>query len=140
MALHNGPAHGVSARSATALFSAIVGLTTVAILLQGVWAGIFIRSGEANDATWVTVHDWGGRIAIFLALLATVVAAATLRQHRELVVGAAALFVLLFLEAYLGGLIVDSPGVEAVHFPLALALVGLSVWLPLRARSVHRST
>ena len=41
--------------------------------------------------------------------------------------------VLLALEAYLGGLIGDSPAVTALHFPLAMALMGLAVWLPVRA-------
>jgi hypothetical protein len=43
--------------------------------------------------------------------------------------------VLLVLEAYLGGRISDehSTASQVVHIPLALALMGLAVWLPLRA-------
>jgi heme A synthase len=121
-------------RARSVPFSILIGLTSLAILLQGVWAGMFIRSGEANDKTWVDVHARGADIAIVLALAALVVALLRLRSRRELVVGSAALFVLLVAEAYLGGLIVDSPAVEAVHFPLALALMALAVWLPLRSR------
>lgn len=56
----------------------------------------------------------------------------------DLLVGSAALFVLLLVESYLGGLIGDSPDLEALHFPLALALIGLAVWLPTRARRLTR--
>ena len=41
---------------------------------------------------------------------------------------------LLLVESYVGGEIGDRPWLTAVHFPLAMALVGLAVWLPLRAR------
>ena len=139
MAFQDSSPASSQTRGADTLFGALVGLTSVAILLQGVWAGIFIRSGKANDATWVTVHDWGARTAILLALLAVLVAFARLRRHRDLIIGATALLVLLLVEAFLGGLIVDSPAVEAVHFPLAMALLGLSVWLPMRARSSLRT-
>jgi heme A synthase len=116
------------------LFSAIIGLTSIVILLQGVWAGIFIRQGEAYNASWIKVHDWGARLAILLALAAAILAIAQLRHRRDLLIGSVALFVLLLLEAYIGGLIADSPGAEAVHFPLAMALLALCVWLPLRTR------
>jgi hypothetical protein len=53
--------------------------------------------------------------------------------------------VLLVVEAYLGGLIRDDgkDSLTAVHVPLALALMALAVWLPLRAAAsvgtpVHR--
>ena len=57
-----------------------------------------------------------------------------LRERRDLLIGTAVFTVLLILEAYLGGLIGDKPGVEVIHFPLAMGLLGLAVWLPLRAR------
>ena len=46
--------------------------------------------------------------------------------------GSAALVVLLILEAFIGGEVYDHPGLQVVHFPLALALMVLAVWLPLR--------
>jgi hypothetical protein len=49
------------------------------------------------------------------------------------VVGSIAFTVLLVLEAYLGGLIGDHAGLTVIHFPLAMALMGLAVWLPFRA-------
>jgi hypothetical protein len=57
-----------------------------------------------------------------------------LGERRDLVIGSGALVVLLALEAFLGGEVVDNPGLTVLHIPLALALMGLAVWLPLRAR------
>lgn len=126
---------GTAARSSHPLFSALVGLAALGVLLQGLWAGLFVQEGQEYDASWVSVHALGGEITIALAALATVVAFVTMRhQRRDLVVGAAALTVVLVLEAYIGGLIGDHSKLTAVHFPLAMALMGLSVWLPLRAR------
>ena len=118
----------------TGLFSVLAGLAALAILLQGVWAGIFIRQGEAYDGTWVTVHARGAEAAVALALAAAVVAVWKLRSRRDLVVGSIALVVLLAFEAYLGGEVFDHPGLQVVHFPLALGLMALAVWLPVRAR------
>ncbi|MBE7187870.1 hypothetical protein [Jatrophihabitans endophyticus] len=122
------------------LFAALVGVTAVLIVLQGVWAGMFIREGQDNTHSWVEVHDWGARAAILVSLIAAVVAVVRLRSRRDLLIGSVALFVLLFVEAYVGGLIGDSPAAETVHFPLALALVGLAVWLPIRSRAARRGT
>lgn len=136
-----------SVRTATAappvnrnvLFSVLVGLTALAVLLQGVWAGLFLEHDGQRDAasSWIDVHARGGDIAIGLALLATIVAVVQLRSRRELWIGSAALTVLLFVEAYIGGLIRDDSKdtLTAVHVPLAMAIMALVVWLPLRARS-----
>jgi heme A synthase len=59
-----------------------------------------------------------------------------LRRRRDLWLGAAMLTVLLVLEAYLGGLIHDSgkESLTAFHVPLAMAIVGMTVWLLVRSR------
>lgn len=120
------------------LFSALLGLCAVAVLLQGLWAGIFLEHDGRRDAAsfWIDVHARGADVAIVLAAAATVVAFVTLRHRRDLWLGSAALTVVLILEAYLGGLIRDASKdtLTAVHLPLAMALMGLVVWLPLRAR------
>ena len=121
-------------RERNALFSILVGIASLGILLQGVWAGMFIRPGVAFDAFWVNLHARGGEVTIAVALAAAVVAFWRLRSRRDLVVGSAALVVLLAFEAYLGGEIINNPGLTVVHIPLALALMALAVWLPLRAR------
>ena len=122
-----------TAREGNPLFSALVGLASLGILLQGVWAGLFIHEGDAFRENWVTVHSIGGSVVGFLALVAAIVALLRLRQRRDLVGGSIVFFLLLVLEIFLGGLIADTPALAAVHIPLALALMGMAVWLPLRA-------
>lgn len=111
----------------------LIGLAAVDVLLQGLWAGLFVREGQDYQASWVTVHARGADVAIGLALIATVVALVKLRSRIDIVVGSAAFTLLLAAEAYLGGLIGDHAGLTAIHVPLAMALMGLAVWLPVRA-------
>ena len=116
------------------VYSAIIGLATLGVLLQGLWAGLFVREGEDFRASWVEVHAIDGEVTILLALVATVVAVVRMRRtRRDLVVGSAVFTVLLVVEAYIGGRIGSTAALTAVHFPLAMALMGLAVWLPLRA-------
>jgi hypothetical protein len=113
------------------------------ILLQGLWAGLFIREGKDFDATsaqsnWVGVHDWGARVAIVLALASLVVAVRRLRVRKDLLLGTSALLLLLLLEAYIGGAIAQRGSWPSFHIPLAMALMALSVWLPSRAARTRR--
>ena len=123
------------------LFNVLVGLTALAVLLQAVWAGIFLQHDGERDAAskWIDVHARGGEIAIVLALLATIVALVKLRRRKDLWIGSAALTVLLVIESYIGGLIRDDSKdtLTAVHIPLAMAIMALVIWLPLRARTRH---
>lgn len=122
-------------RTSHPAYSALVGLAALGVLLQGLWAGLFVHEGKEYEASWVSVHATGADITIALAAIATVVAFVTMRRTRtDLVVGTAAFTVVLLLEAFIGGLIGDHGALTAVHFPLAMALMGLAVWLPLRAR------
>lgn len=136
-----------SPRAATAVtraarsvpFNVLLGLTAWAVLLQAIGAGIFLEHDGERDAasSWIDVHARGGDIAIALAVLATIVAVVKLRSRRELWIGSAVLTVLLIVEAYIGGLIRDDSKdtLTAVHVPLAMAIMALVVWLPLRART-----
>jgi hypothetical protein len=65
----------------SSLFSALIGLTALAVLLQGLWAGIFLQhDGHRDDAAeWIDVHAHGGEVAIGLAVAATVVGLVWLR-------------------------------------------------------------
>ncbi len=120
------------------LFTVLIGLSSLAILLQGLWAGVFLEHDGQRDAAsgWIDVHARGADIALVLALVATIVAFVKLRPRRDLWVGSAVLTVLLALESYLGGAIRDDSKdvLTIVHVPLAMALMALAVWLPLRAR------
>src|SRR4051794_38217626 len=128
---------GVPQRNASVVFAVLVGLAALAVLLQGLWAGIFLQhDGHRDDAgSWIEIHALDGEVALALAALATAWALWRLRARRELWLGSLALTVLLVLEAYLGGLIADAgkDPLPAVHVPLALAIMALAVWLPLRA-------
>jgi hypothetical protein len=120
------------------LYASVVGAASLVVLLQGLWAGLFIREGKDFDATsaqsnWVEVHDWGARVAIVLAFASFVVAVWRLRARKDLVAGSGALFLLLLLEAFIGGEIGDHASWPSFHIPLAMALMALSVWLPMRA-------
>jgi hypothetical protein len=121
------------ARPTSRAYSVLIGLSTLAVLLQGLWAGLFVHEGQDYQESWVGVHARGADVAIGLAVLATVVAFVKLRSRRDLVIGSVVFTVLLVLEAFVGGLIGDRGGLTAVHFPLAMLLMGLAVWLPVRA-------
>ncbi|HET8602163.1 MAG TPA: hypothetical protein VFL99_17705 [Segeticoccus sp.] len=126
------------------LYSALIGLTALLVLLQGLWAGLFIREGKSFDASaaqarWVEVHDVGARAAIILAAVSFVVALWRLRSRKELLVGTGVLVLLLMLEAYIGGEIGNKPSWPSIHIPLGMALMALSVWLPFRAARRQRT-
>jgi hypothetical protein len=120
-----------------ALYGSLIGLAAVAVLLQGLWAGIFLEHDGRRDAaeSWINVHATGGEVAIVLSALATIVAFWRLRSRKELWIGGVALVVLLIVEGWLGGQIRDHgrDSLTAVHIPLAMALMALVVWLPFRA-------
>jgi len=122
----------------TTLFSALSGLAALAVLLQGLWAGIFLEhDGRRDDASsWIDVHARGGEAALVLAIAAAVVALWRLRSRKDLWIGSLVLVVLLVIESYVGGLIRDDgkDSLTALHVPLAMAIMAVSVWLPLRAR------
>ena len=122
------------------LFNILIGLTALAVLLQAVWAGIFLEHDGARDSagSWIDVHARGGEVAIGLALLATIVALVQMRSHKEIWIASLILALLLALEAYIGGLIRDDSKdtLTAVHVPLAMAIMALVVWIPLRTRKI----
>lgn len=117
------------------LFAAVTGLASLGVLLQGLWAGLFSGGDPAHHEGWVTVHQVGGMVTGVLALIAAVVALVQLRHRRELVIGSIVFFVLVLAEIGLGQAIENSRRLTAVHFPLALLLMALAVWLPVRASS-----
>lgn len=119
-------------------YAILLGLTGIAVFLQAVWAGIFLEHDGQRDAAsgWIDVHARGADVAILLAAAATVVAFVRLRPRRDLWVGSALLTVALLAEAYVGGLIREQSRdvLTAVHVPLAMLIMALVVWLPLRIR------
>jgi hypothetical protein len=128
-----------SPRVKSTTYTVLVTLATLAIVLQGLWAGLFLGHRGEN---WIEVHARGGEVSLVLTALATVVAFVRLRQRRDLWLGAASLTGLIVVEAYLGGLIHDDgkDSLTAVHVPLAMAIVCLSVWLLVRSRRSSPTT
>ncbi|MGY1855384.1 hypothetical protein [Modestobacter sp. SYSU DS0290] len=112
------------------VWSALVGLTSLGVLLQGLWAGLFLRP-DADGSTWYTLHQRGAEITMTLAALTVVAAAIWLRHRRDLLIGSALLLVLLVVEYLLGR---AGGGSLPLHVPLAMLLLGLAVWLPMAAR------
>ncbi len=119
------------------LYAVLIGLASVVVLLQAVWAGLFVHEGEDYTDKWVEWHARGADVAIGLGIIAFVVLLVRLRSRRDLLVGTAVFVVALVLEAYLGGLIGDHSSLTVIHFPLAMAIMGLAVWLPFRAARVR---
>ncbi len=132
--VENTPGHPAGSKA----FAVLTGITSLVVLLQAVWAGIFLEHDGARDdaSTWIDVHARGADVAIALALITTVFAFVRMRPRRDLWIGSLLLTVLLVLESYIGGLIVDDSKdtLTAVHIPLGMAIMALVVWIPLRAR------
>jgi hypothetical protein len=122
-----------TARRAHPAHSALVGLASLGVLLQGVWAGLFM-GGSDDYGTWVGVHQHGAEATVALAALATIAALVWLRHRTAVVVGTALLFVLLVAEMLLGMAVDGAQWAVVVHVPLAMLLLGLAVWLPTAAR------
>ncbi len=116
------------------LFGAVTGLLALDVLLQGLWAGIFLQRGEHHG--WVTTHSVGGLVAVVLALASVVVAAVQLRGRRDLLAGSVVVLVLVIAEYGIGQAVSGGTrGLTAVHVPLALVVMAGVTWLPLRARA-----
>jgi hypothetical protein len=69
-------------------------------------------------------------------MIATSTEGAPRRARRDLWIGALVLTALIAIEGILGTAVSDgnSEGAVAVHVPLAMLIMGLTVWLPLVAR------
>jgi hypothetical protein len=124
-------------RPRTTLYPVLSGLTSLAVILQGLGAGIFLEHDGERDAasSWIDVHARGADVAVVLALLAIVAAVVRLRSRRDLWLGSGLLTALLVAESYIGGLIRDDgkDTLTAVHVPLAMAVLALAMWLPVSA-------
>lgn len=117
----------------------LIGLTSSAILLQAVTAGVFVD--QSGRDSWVTVHGLIADATWVLALVTAIVAFRSVRRARpELWVGSATLFVLALAQTGLGHLITDGgmDGLIVVHVPLAMIVFGLAIWLAVTAARPHR--
>ena len=132
---HEGAADDDPAQSMRVI-RLLIWIVAAGVVLQGLWAGVFLqhdwRGGES--AAWVDVHARAGELTILVAGAATVLAYRRLPNLRTTYRACVALTALLVLEAFLGGLIRDHNvwWLTAVHIPLAMVLVWLTVELALR--------
>ena len=128
-------------RATSRSYTVLIAVAAVAILLQGLWAGLFLRPHGQRGTDWLDVHARGGEVALALSAIAALVAFVRVRHRRDLWVGATGLTALLVLEAYIGGLIKDDgkDSLTPVHVPLALAIMGLAAWLFARSRRGRRT-
>lgn len=119
-------------------YGALVGIASLGILLQGLWAGLFMAAWaqRSDGGTWEFVHARGADVTLLVSVAALVLAVTKLKARRDLVVGTVVLVALLAVEYVLGSLMADADAhvLTAVHVPLALLLMAVAVWLPLRHR------
>ena len=132
-------------RQKNSVFSALIGISALAVLLQGLWAGIFLEHDGHRDAasSWIDVHARGADVALFFAVLGTVYALWKRRSRKDLWLGGMVFSALIVVESYIGGLIRDDGKntLTAVHVPIAMVIMGIAVWLSLRsARGGSHST
>jgi hypothetical protein len=133
-------AHDVLARNGP-IFAALVGLTALAVLLQGVFAGEFIERGTHHN--WLDAHNVNAYVVIVLAVLSAVFALVRLRTvARSLAIGAVVLALLVLVQVAIGHEITqgDDDGLIPIHVPLALVIFGLTIWLSVRARTLRRTS
>ena len=121
-------------------YAALTGLTSLAILLQGVFAGEFIQRGP--HGSWLDAHSVNGDVATGLAVISAIYAGVLLRgAARSLLIGSTVLAVLMIVQSSIGHAITDSSddGLIPLHVPLALLVFGLTIWLSVRARGLRKA-
>ncbi len=130
---------GALARSGP-LFAALTGLTSLAILLQAVFAGEVINPGSSSG--WLSAHNVNADVVIALAVITAIYALVYLREAaRSLVIGSGVLAVLVIAQTAIGHAITDNNdnGLLVIHVPLAMLVFGLTIWLSVRARSLRKA-
>ena len=121
-------------------FPAVVGVTSLLVLVQAVLAGKFIdgRGGQGL----INAHAGVAYAICLTSLVAAVVAFLSLRVRApELWWGSLALFVLVVAQTAIGRTITDGghDGLITLHVPLAMIIFGISVWLPVRSTALRRA-
>jgi hypothetical protein len=121
-------------RPRTTLYRILSGLTSLAVILQGLWAGIFLehdgsgkrrRAGSTCTPAAPTSRSRSDCLRPSTAFV-------QLPSRCDLWLGSGLLTSLLVAESSIGGLIRDDgkDTLTAVHVPLAMAVLALAVWLP----------
>lgn len=124
------------------LYAALLGLTTLAIFVQPITAGLFVnRESQSNYDSLVTLHGVTADISWVLALVTASYALWKVRPFAPLIAWAtAALFVTDIVQTGIGHLISDNgqDWLLYVHVPLAFVVFGLAIWLSVRSAMLRR--
>ena len=121
-------------------FSALVGVTSLAIFVQAVTAGEFVS--QKHRGGWIDAHDIVADIVAVLALATMIFTIVTLRRSsRPILVGTIVLFVLVVVQTILGHQITDNDQdwLIGVHVPLAFIVFGIALWLPINSVMLRRA-
>ena len=121
-------------------FSALTGLTSLAIFAQAITAGEFVS--QKHRGGWIDAHDIVADVVAVLALATMIFTIVALRKtSRALLVGTIVLFVLVVVQTLIGHQISDNhqDWLIGVHVPLAFIVFGIAVWLPINAAMMRRA-
>jgi hypothetical protein len=121
-------------------FSALTGVTSLAIFVQAITAGEFVS--QKHRGGWIDAHDIVADVVGVLALALMIFTIVTLRKtSRALLVGTIVLFVLVAAQTAIGHQISDNKQdwLIGVHVPLAFIIFGIAVWLPINAAMMRRA-
>jgi lipopolysaccharide export LptBFGC system permease protein LptF len=121
-------------------FSALVGLTSLSILVQAIVAGEFVS--QDHRKYWIELHGTVAYFVIALALATMVFTIVKLRRtKRAILLGSIVLFVLVVVQVELGHEITDNKQdwLIGIHVPLAFIIFGIAVWLPINTTMLRRS-
>ena len=122
-------------------FSALVGLTSLAIFGQAITAGEFVSQNHRGG--WISAHDVISDVVASLALATMIFTIVRLRKvSRPLFVGTIVLFALVVIQIFIGHQITDNneDWLIGVHVPLAFIIFGIAVWLPINSVALRRAS
>ncbi len=118
-------------------FTALVGVTSLGVLVLAVLAGGFVNQSGRDG--WVTAHGIAADVTVLVALVTAAFAVFRLRAtQRSLTLGAVALLVLLVVQTALGHAINDARRLTLIHVPLGMLIFGLAVYLSAAAARLGR--
>ena len=113
-------------------------MTSLAILLEGVFAGAFID--RANKGGWLTAHNVNAFVVVVLAVITAVFAYVKLREARGLWIRSFILAVLVIVQVGIGDAVSheSQDWLLAIHVPLAMLVFGLTIYTSVMARHLRR--
>jgi uncharacterized membrane protein YhaH (DUF805 family) len=122
-------------------FSALVGITSLAIFVQAITAGEFVSQSHRDG--WISAHDIVSNVVAVLALATAIFTVVALRKSsRPLLIGTIVLFVLVVIQILLGYQITDNKQdwLIGIHVPLAFIIFGIAIWLPIQSVALRRAS